>query len=86
MTRYKSAAAQARHNAYKKEYNRRKTPEEDFMYNLRKMGQPSAVVEHEPKGKCLIGLCPDLSETTLVYPTETVEICRRHEELRKKGQ
>lgn len=86
MTRYQSAEAQAHHNAYKKEYNRQKSPEEDFMYNLHKMGKPSAVVEHDEQGRCLIGRCPNWSEYTLVYPTDAIEICKRHERMRQKGK
>lgn len=74
-------------NAHQAERQRKRSVEEDFMRSLLAMGTPSSIVIHLESGECDIGgsKC-EQATTTLVYPTETVEICHRHEEMRKAGK
>jgi len=71
-------------NAHQRERQRKRTADEDFMRNLLGMGKPSSIVYHAQQGSC--DLCRAKSIASLVYPTETIEICERHERMRKNGK
>jgi hypothetical protein len=76
--------SKAKENAYQKEYNRKRTADEDFMRNLLAMGTPSSIVPHAEMGEC--DICRNKSIATLHYPHELIEICKRHEQMRRNGK
>jgi len=71
-------------NAHQRERQRKRTADEDFMRNLLAMGSPSSTAYHAEMGEC--DLCRAKSIASLVYPTETIEICERHNNMRRNGK
>lgn len=72
-------------NAYKKEYNRKKSPEEDFMANLLDMGTPSSILPLvDSVHLCAIAKCRNKPAVMLCWAHwEPVALCRRHEDMRR---